>query len=667
MANDNIFFSQSNKSRDDVVSERELPRVERSAFPMGCERTTLMNEGALIPVDSFFVLPGDSFDIEQASLLSVFNPFVDRMFSGMRLYFHWYYQKCEHEWKGWKNYATRGRRGNVSLQLPFNEPSAAVHVLLDGGLVNPTSDDDTFLLADFNTSSSLCSYLTGLSSSSPVNQTSIIPSSLRVAGVSATGDFVKSFGLGDFSQVNRSYRAVFTSSESVQSLFPTISNYLQFNAIKFSMYQRIYRDFYLNQNLCHDNPWWFPDDEDDFCLPYSGGQCTSLNVDQSIPHLYSVAPNNYSEKWDRITLTKRLADTPVLAALRYRQWDGDIFTTAVPFLERNGTTQLRNRVLSSTPTHSGFYGAAFGTPAQNLDIGLASGVPAGAQSSMASMDAVGIYGAEIPVSLTDTNGVESVLNSVLNFNQLRELAAATAWSERNARADGDYNSMILSHYAINPRSEDRAATYIGGSMQRVEFSEVLQTSESGNTPLGSQVARAYSGGSSRIGHFEVPDFGFVMCIASLVPDTFYTQGMDFEDDPLVTGADLPWPEFSNMQKEGLPRKRLYYSGNRVYDDALFGYIERDLLFKYRRNKLIGPMTNFNDTKIASLTFARQFGATGNDVNLNNEFVTMTPYTMRSNMYSVPSEPHFVLQFGTNIRMVRALPYVTKDSSLTNIL
>lgn len=654
---DNTFNSLENANREDVVNLDEVNRPASSVFPYGRSSILTMNEGYLYPVDCFFTLPGDQIDIDFACFLESFNAFVERQYSGMRLAFHVYYNKCEHEWKGWKDFATRGRRGNISLSLPKAFLTASV--LINGKPIK-NSGGTLPLQCAFDTVNSLASYLVNLRTFHMSNQD-------RISGLSTADDaLLDSHYMGVNTQVNRTCRLFIDSSHKETEIQISGNIDDRLNAIPFAMYQRVFRDFYLNKNLVKDNKNWFPDDDDDFCIPYSSsvsvGRIGAPSSTRSLTDCrYSLVPNNCKDK----NSTTDVADDPCLGAMRVRQWQGDPFTTSVPFLERNGTTtlvqQLQTIVGTAIPQQY------MGSVIQLNDLGLVFDETSRAYGTTMSYSTnVSGYDHAFGRSTTTPYSYNAYF-SLLSMQQLQELAASTLWSLRNAKSNGDYNSLIQAHYGWNPKSQDRSPTYLGGSIQRIEFQDVVSTAETATQPLGSVTSRALSGGRNKIPHFVAPDFGYVMILASLIPDTFYTQGLSEEFDGTVTGPELPWPEFANLQKENVLGKRIFLTGT-TFDTRLMGYNERFLRYKYRQNQLLGHLADSYDSKFRSMSFARFFDYSDikNMQSIDNEFVSLSPYNVRDDMYSVPKQPHFILQFGDNVRVVRSLPYAAKEATLTNI-
>lgn len=676
----NFFNSLDNTNKSDLLQASENPQVKRSVLPYGRTNAFTFNEGAIVPLDYFPIIPGDSIDLNFNAVISCLNPFKDKMFSGMKLSIHAYYQKYEHEWTGWKNYATEGRRGNQTLSLPFFIPNSDdIRLHYDGYRVQFTSGGiPKDIGVNFCNVGSLSAYLVNFATTRVNNG-----SSSNLVTVNSVTVPASSIGLGPSSQVNRSFYSLNYDRDSQDPLYEALygTGLYNLSAIPFSIYQRIYRDFYLNKNLCKDNPLWFPDDEDDFVIPYvpsapgfASGQVNAIGrtPDEFMSNVYQVVPNNHSTiltfaNRNSPNYATQYADAPVLGALRYRQFDGDLFTTGLPFLERGGTTKLWNTIQGLVQSY--FSGVGNGAPDGTVAKFPSNTVPNNGlqpSSTIPLTIPTSLQNYTTPYSFDSTQGKNSN-NQILSnaygifttWNQIAELGVMQLWSRRNAQTDGDYNSLIRAHYGINPKSQDRRAQYLGGAIIRLNFDNVIQNSESGNTPLGTRVALASGSGSGSIGHYEFNDFGAILIVGSLIPDTFYTQGLRPWFDAEEKSIDLPYPEFTSLPRASVPLKRVFFTGS-GQDLNLFNYNERFLEYKYRDNVLSGHLLDYKDLKWSAMSFARYMDT---PPVFNNEFVTASPYNLRSNMYSVPSQPHWIMQFADSIRLVRALPYVNKEATL----
>ena len=84
----NFFNSLDNTNKSDLLQASENPQVKRSVLPYGRTNAFTFNEGAIVPLDYFPIIPGDSIDLNFNAVISCLNPFKDKMFSGMKLSIH---------------------------------------------------------------------------------------------------------------------------------------------------------------------------------------------------------------------------------------------------------------------------------------------------------------------------------------------------------------------------------------------------------------------------------------------------------------------------------------------------------------------------------------------------------------------------------------------------
>lgn len=99
--------------------------VSRSAFDLSRLHTTTLDFGQLIPVDMFWTLPNDDFDIRIEHLLRAM-PMVCPPMSRMRIFFHTYYMTFDQLYKHWQTFMSKGRTGKYTSTLPTIKLSSTV-------------------------------------------------------------------------------------------------------------------------------------------------------------------------------------------------------------------------------------------------------------------------------------------------------------------------------------------------------------------------------------------------------------------------------------------------------------------------------------------------------------------------------------------------------------
>lgn len=614
MMNKDRFSRIDNTAPAQDPLQNKRPTVQRSAFNFSCMRAFNGQIGMLMPFDLIETLPGEDYKISYDILAMTRNPTVRRLLSGMRIYVHTWYGKCSDQWEGFNTAVTKGRSGDITLPLPFLHTQVA-------------TGDGT-----------------------PINKTTLTPMS--------PADY---FGVPIVRYNNenpiKSFRPTnMTTSTTVKACnaVPTA----KINALPFALYQRIYRDKYMSKNLVQDNKNILPDNEEQYILPYDATECIFLSHEfwtHTMP-VESILEDVDSDYY--VPNGQKQGDfyfPLALNAIRFRQFKGDYFNSALPFQDLVRGTLPSIDVSSITGTIDWTNTVAvIGDTDPNLQVSTST--------NRIGSNSLPAYNA-LKAAL-DNATVSGTASAVLNMNQFRQLQAYTIFMERNARTDGDYNTMIDAQFGSNPHCHDRSPQYIGGTYQDIVFSEILQTSESTEqSPLGTQAGRGVSASSGFVGKFHSPDFGYIISIMSIVPDTYYTQGLP-RMLTRVNQSDFYFPILNNLAPQAILNQELYGTGVEATDKDVFGYTERYSEFKSRPNRVSGLLSLNHDVADydASSIMARRFSSSPE---LNQTFVSMSPSNIDMKVFAVEDEPPFDIQVACRIDKVSPMPFVTvpDDSAL----
>ena len=638
------FNRMNNQAPAQTQLDSSDPKVGRSAFDFSFIHSGNTEYGLVAPVDCFDVVPNEDIDIELSALLELRNPLVRNILNGTRVYFHAYINYLVDLWEGAKNFLDAGRSGQISLQRPK--------------LIYHFRSESLGYDANANTPMSLLNFL----------------------GLPA-----EAFPTKNNNQDVPPLRAFQTAVDSSDNKY-------QYNVLAYSpdyfpadcafAYQRNWRDYYSNKNLLQNNKRWFPDNEDHFILSYScenavalayenefftdgpagstqdtriigsllGYQPTTPNVDGRTPE-----PNNpLSESGD-----SGAQWYPNLSGIKFRQFKGDRFTTSLPFpdLIRGDipvladTGEFSDLIYQSDTDEIGRV---------RYDIGLSDS----REHVYPDMgDNERFLTIRFADSSDESGSVQFKLGSAITMNDIRALETMTVFKERMARTSGDYNDMIEAQYGYNPKHHNRTGEYIGGFYQDFAFSSVVQTSESGSTPLGSKAGQGVSNGQGRIGHVHTRDFGWIQIYMSIVPDVMYTQGIPRMFDKKIQ-TEMYFPIFNNLAPQAIKNKELFVSGDSATDNDVFAYEDRYAEYKSRTNRVSGFMgllptqAAFDASKI----MARRFTSTPV---LNSQFVTILPENIDMSVFSVTDEPPFDFQVGVAVRRVFPGPYTAIPGSLSS--
>lgn len=234
---------------------------------------------------------------------------------------------------------------------------------------------------------------------------------------------------------------------------------------------------------------------------------------------------------------------PNVYPLRYRNWEQDFLTTALPSPQQ-GLAPLVG--ISSTGTMTF---ADIDTSDGDLDSSPIYDVK-GKWNDDGTLESVS-YGSDIPQSVR--RSLVNVVTSGISINDFRNVNAFQRWLETNIRRGYKFRDVISSHYGVEPSyAELDMPEFLGGVSQDVSFQQVNQMVESTDNPLGSYAGQAYAVGSAKHSinrYFDEP--GYIIAILSVVPTPNYSQllpKMFTKFDSL----DIFFPEFGHIGLQPIP-------------------------------------------------------------------------------------------------------------------
>nr|USL90298.1 MAG: major capsid protein [Microviridae sp.] len=266
------------------------------------------------------------------------------------------------------------------------------------------------------------------------------------------------------------------------------------NALPFRAYESIYNAFYRDQR---NNPYMVDGYNDpNVYLPTTDG-----------------GPDNTYYPW------------------RYRNWEQDFITTAVP-TPQQGIAPLVGISSSGVATFE-----------------LSDGTPYKVELTT-SEDGDTITGAKYTKNLPNevARSLVNVATSGISINDFRGVNALQRWLEMNMRRGLKYKDQIKSHFGVDVSyAELDMPEFIGGATQFFDSMQINQTSQSdGSDPLGSYAGQlACVGGSKhRIKHY-CDEHGYIIGLISLVPVPAYSQLMP-KDFTKSSPLDYFFPEFGHL-------------------------------------------------------------------------------------------------------------------------
>lgn len=615
----------------------ETASVPRSAFNMSRIHHVTGLVGALMPIDVMETLPNEDYTLNYACMVETRNPLFKPLKSGMKIIFHSYYQRCRNMWEGWDNFIDRGRSGTHVSSVPKLYP--AVKPSSSSGVDHDPTNDLTTLVP-------------------------MAPSDYMGIPIVAYDNTM--------TNINHAYTPIkVTSATKVNNGYGADSNNTEkwgINALPFVMYNQIYRDYYANQNLLQENKSWFPDNEAKWILPYTMADPSGYTNEMGGTIVKPTSVADFQDANSGIYVPTNDVHKAYLNALHFRQFRGDYFNTANPFADLlRGDKETLN--INMELNFDEIFKLSQSESSNTIDVSI---LRLNTKSEELSLAPRKIYNSSTTgLSTSEFNAWQNCWNKVkmknpLNLNQMRKLAILEKFMQRNACTNGTYKEFINAQFGYMPNVQDRKPIYIGGSTQDINFNAITQTGATNGTDIiGQKVGQGASSGMNGIGKFHSDDYGYIMTIACIVPDVYYNnQGLETmwtrtEQD------EMYYPLLNNLEPQPILNKEIFVSGDKEYDEDVWGYANRFEDMKSRRNIISGLAACGNKAIVDSQGFVkRTFDKNAKPV-LNPSFLTMSPQNIDlvDAGFTSANEPPFDLTIGCIVDKVSPMPYTATPCDL----
>lgn len=175
------------------------------------------------------------------------------------------------------------------------------------------------------------------------------------------------------------------------------------------------------------------------------------------------------------------------------------------------------------------------------------------------------------------------------------------------------------HFGVSP-SEDMfdSSVLIADKDNFININQVVSNASTDSAQLGDLAGQAYSQTSDKVS-FEVPQFGYVMCLSCIIPYSRISGGTQPESYN-VTLFQQPFPDFDGLGYEVINYSSLYDHNLRGYylsDDGKydkgFGFVPRYSSFKVYNNIRSGGFS-LPSVKDSYLSYCEDTIVTHDDVN-----------------------------------------------------
>lgn len=343
-----------------------------------------------------------------------------------------------------------------------------------------------------------------------------------------------------------------------------------------------------------------------------------------------------------------------LTTLRYRAWEKDYFTSALPRPQKGepigvelgsssgGVVTLADDLSAHTPRY--FYNTD--TPSYP-----AAGAAATARGSYGNLQ----FGDISYPAYFDPQGslvVENDSRGYFTIEMLRESMRLQEFMEQLMRGGSRYAEVVRNFFGQIPDDlRIGRPAYLGGGKQNLVISEVLQTSET--TPdvsaLGDMAGHGLSVGSSNNWRALFKEHGYVMSLLSVRPRSAYMQGVDklwLKNDRY----EQMWPQFAHLGEQPVMNGEIYWSWTDGKNRETFGYQPIYTEYRTKPSLCTGALRNSLDFWHLNRKFAAR-------PSLNASFITVQP-SETNRVFAVTEASqgqHLIFEAQNNVKMIRCIP------------
>lgn len=364
------------------------------------------------------------------------------------------------------------------------------------------------------------------------------------------------------------------------------------SALPFAAYQKIYDEYYRDQNLV--TPVFQP--------LIDGAQASDL--------------------W--------------LRQLRTRAWEHDMFTAALPFAQKGDPVTIPIAGFEDVPVVQDEF------------------IPGGAAGWDAEIDG-GPGTTPVNVPIEDLNKNPSYLYAKTSemeaqsatINDLRKAFALQRWLEKAARGGTRYFESILMHFGLrSPDARLQRPEYITGIKSPIAISEVLNTAgEAGGRPQGDMAGHGVGVAGGKFGNYFCQEHGYIMGIMSVMPKTAYQQGVPRHFLKFNDPTEIFFPDFAHLGEQPVYNQELYAYQSNPYEP--FGYLPRYYEYKFENNRVAGDFRT-------SLNFWHEGRIFDGPPALNQAFIECNPrYDIFA--VDDPDVDHLWCHILNRVKMVRPMP------------
>lgn len=613
-----------------IYTSVPVPKFPRNVFSLSRPVVGSMRMQRNYPTEIIEIVPGDALNLRQETFLRT-APLVAPPLAKVTLSHHAFFVPCWQLHEKFDDFITGGEKMDFHDHMPF-VTVGELYTWIYGTLFNiywaltggPDSSYSGFLSLSNDRMEEVISLIEMLdySRAVPFALPEFQPVQVEDNGTIYDLDNLPDIQLTqlwqDLEDIADANLKAFTA---YNPLFLANSS-IRVNLLPLYAYLKVWCEYFRDENLVDDfwdelkdSDWFTTTDHLDSIAP-------EFSIVNGLPD--DVFSSSDMDNWTLIS--ERLA-------LKKRAWRKDRFTSALPWTQKGPDISIP---ISGTVPVSIDSGSPSPASRQTLYIETSGSISSGSAPGNTRI----LEGA---ADLSEATGMATM-------RDLRRAEAVEEFEEADGRFGNRYPENTLGQFGVyTPDSRLPRAQFLGSARQVVSFGEIPQTSETGDTPLGTLAGKGTSYSPNFLFKRRFTMHGFVIILTSIQVSAMYEQGIH----PMFSRFDrteYAWPRYARLGEEPIYAKELSIFGENVDENAVFGYAPRYSTYKSDTGSVHGQMK----TTLNYWTFSRKFPI-DKDPTLSKDFIYNDP---RRDAFAItnPYAECFYFEIDWKVRASRLLPF-----------
>lgn len=199
---------------------------------------------------------------------------------------------------------------------------------------------------------------------------------------------------------------------------------------------------------------------------------------------------------------------------------------------------------------------------------------------------------------------DAASSDYLTVNSLRLAFATQQMLETDARSGSRYIELLRGHFGvISPDGRLQRPELLSANRTRINVHQIVQQSESGETPLGTTAAMSLTSNTDNSFVKSFTEHGFVIGVMCARYNHTYQQGLQ-RMWSRKNRLDYYFPILANIGEQPIYSREIYYSNDGFNSlDDVFGYQEAWADYRYKTSIVTGEMRSGITNSLQSWHFA----------------------------------------------------------------